>query len=89
MRKLIVAAVAVASLITCTASANAFTYFRHKPHPTYRVHVNPVTLHRLAIATRNLALATYRLRYRMQHRYVRTPTRIRWVHTPLLSRRSG
>ena len=98
MRKLIVAAIAAATLVTWSASANAYTYFGHRPHATYRLHVNPMALARLKIATARLALATYQLRYRLSHRYVQTPSshryvqtpsRVRWARSPLLSRRSG
>jgi hypothetical protein len=97
MRKLIVAAtITAATLVTWSASANAYTHYRGKPHATYRV--NPMTVARLKIATARLAVATYQLRYRMNHRYVHAPSRVRYVHTPsrvrwarspLLSRRSG
>jgi hypothetical protein len=96
MRKLIVATVAAATLVTWSASANAYTYYRGKPHATYRV--NPMTVARLKVATARLALATYQLRYRLNHRHIQTPSRVRYVHTssrvrwsrsPLLSRRSG
>ena len=97
MRKLIVAAtIAAATLVTWSASANAYTHYRAKPHATYRV--NPMTVARLKIATARLAVATYQLRYRLNHRHVQAPSRVRYVHTasrvrwsrsPLLSRKSG
>jgi hypothetical protein len=97
MRKLIVATtIAAATLVTWSASANAYTHYRAKPHVAYRV--NPMTVARLKIATARLAVATYQLRYRMNHRHVQTPSRVRYVHTasrfrsarsPLLSRKSG
>jgi len=89
MRKLVVAAIAAATLITGTAAANAHTYFRYKPHGTYRVHVNPVVLNRLALATRRLAFATYQFRQRMHHRQLRAPVHVRWARSPLLARKSG
>jgi hypothetical protein len=89
MHKLIVASVAAATLLTWSASANASTYFRAKPHATYHVRVNPITLARLKIATARLALASYQLRYTMSHRHVHTPSRVRLARSPLLSRRSG
>jgi hypothetical protein len=97
MRKLIIATtIAAATLVTWSASANAYTHYRANHHATYRV--NPMTVARLKIATARLAVATYQLRYRMNHRHVQTPSRVRYVHTasrvrwtrsPLLSRRSG
>jgi hypothetical protein len=105
MRKLIVAAIATATLVTCSASANAYTHhranhaythYRANHHVAYRV--NPMTLARLKVATARLAVATYQLRYRLNHRHVQAPSRARYVHTssrvrwtrsPLLSRRSG
>jgi hypothetical protein len=105
MRKLIVATIAAATLVTWSASANAYTHhranhvythYRANHHATYRV--NPMTVARLKIATARLAVAAYQLRYRMNHRHVQTPSRVRYVHTasrfrsarsPLLSRRSG
>src|SRR5262245_11285175 len=71
------------------ASANAYTYFSHKPQATYRLQVNPMTLARSQIATARLALAAYHLRYTMNHRHVQTPSRVRWAHSPLLARKSG
>ena len=89
MRKSIVATIAAATLATWSASANAYTDFGHKPQATYRLHVNPMTLARLKIATARLALAAYQLRYTMNHRHVQTPSRVRWAHSPLLARKSG
>jgi hypothetical protein len=105
MRKLIVATIAAATLVAWSASANAYThhranhqvtYHRANHHVTHRV--NPMTLARLRVATARLAVATYQLRYRLNHRHVQAPSRVRYVHTasrirwtrsPLLSRRSG
>jgi hypothetical protein len=78
MRKLIIATtIAAATLVTWSASANAYTHYRAKPHATYRV--NPMTVARLKLATARLAVATYQLRYRMNHRHVQTRSRVRFA----------
>jgi hypothetical protein len=106
MRKLIIATtIAAATLVTWSASANAYTHHRanhaythHRANHHVAYRVNPMTLARLRVATARLAVATYQLRYRLNHRHVQAPSRVRYVHTaspvrwsrsPLLSRKSG